>query len=149
MKDKVSLHLNAWGQQLAYFIDTRYMRLEQYERENLLSEERMRTCKRKLEPSHETEKYMTLNEKSLAFRNKKREAGGGFLRYFMFRTRVSLAEEQFLLFQHITTPNAPLRHCGLSGAIVPFCFWCFNLRLTFPLSSLCRFLFSLGISTTG
>ncbi|OEH75255.1 hypothetical protein cyc_06823 [Cyclospora cayetanensis] len=88
VKTRVSVHLNAWGQQLAYFIDTRYLRLEQYERHEMWREERLRASRRKLQGFSEAERYMTSEQKALCFRNKRRETGGKYLRYFAFRTRM-------------------------------------------------------------
>ncbi|CDI82307.1 hypothetical protein, conserved [Eimeria praecox] len=91
--NQVSLHLNAWGQQLAYFIDTRYMRLEQYERVEMSKDERLRASHRSMHDPPEVERYMTREQKALALRDRYREMRPNYLRYFTFRSRVGVFDD--------------------------------------------------------
>ncbi|CDJ30901.1 uncharacterized protein EMH_0033240 [Eimeria mitis] len=93
VKLQVSVHLNAWGQQLAHFIDTRYLRLEQYERVEMAKEERHRANQRSMQDMQEVDKYMTREQKALALREKRRELRPNYLRYFALRSRVGLFDD--------------------------------------------------------
>lgn len=104
VKTQVSLHLNAWRQQLAYFIDTRYLRLEQYERQEMLNLERLRANPSRTQTLHDTDRYMTREQKALSFREKSKEVGLNCFRYFSFRWRVG----HLLLFLSSGTVQAQI-----------------------------------------
>lgn len=88
MKAGVSVHLNSWAQQLAHFIDISYLRLERYERQVMWREARLCASRRKLQTPPETERYLTLKQKSKFMRDHAKEVGERFLPYFVKRIRV-------------------------------------------------------------
>lgn len=105
VKTQVSLHLNAWRQQLAYFIDTRYLRLEQYERQEMLNLERLRAKRSGTQAMHDTDRYMTREQKALSFREKSKEVGLNCFRYFSFRWRVGHLSIAIPLIRDSTNVN--------------------------------------------
>lgn len=119
VKTQVSLHLNTWGQQLAHYIDTRYLRLEQYERLELCKEERLRASHQTVKQDVlEVGKYMTREQKALAVRNKRREIGANYLPYFTLRSRVGLSGTISLFAQircHILYWRAGYKRCCVEG----------------------------------
>ena len=91
MEERVSLHINTWEKQLAYFIDNVYLRFEPYERVERLRTKRLHATGRKLDALRETERYMTSEQKALAFRERRREAGRSYQPYFTFRVRLGIS----------------------------------------------------------
>lgn len=88
VKTQVSLHLSAWEQQLAHFIDKSYMRLEQHDRVNQLKNEQREASHRNLSQISGVGDYRTRWQKDVEWRKKQKEAGPNYLMYFRHRARV-------------------------------------------------------------